>query len=169
MPISGVALRVMKDNFYKENIEKYDTTKEEIVRILLNGGYEAFKAEEMPSYNALVEATFRERGKKAQKIVEAAEKAGDWKKKIFPKAEPAPCPIPECDGVKLFPYPGTEDWKCSKGGSSHCTALKVAKLWASVKGIEEDTQMLNKAKSLLDNMEEQRDKEAKEVEGQTAN
>ena len=29
--------------------------------------------------------------------------------------------------------------------------------------------MLNKAKSLLDNMEEQRDKEAKEVEGQTAN
>lgn len=60
---------------------------------------------------------------------EAAEHAGDWKKKLFPHPEIYPCPIVDCGGAKIFNQGNSVDWVCSFGGELHYIAYRTAVLW----------------------------------------
>jgi hypothetical protein len=139
MPITGVALKVARKNFFNEYKEKYKTTNEEIARELINSGHQGFKAENINQYRIILNAYFAERERQKdyskevkERIAKAADKAGEWRKTIFPDPIPTPCPIIGCDGLRLFGRVGSVDWKCTKGGRKHYNALKVAEMWGAV-------------------------------------
>lgn len=168
MPISGMALRAKRTEFYDEMTEKYNVSKEQISKILINGGYEGFKVEGIPGYRALIENYFKEiekeRTRQEKKKVAREKAKGTWEDKVFGTKERLPCPIPECGGFKLFPGPGTKYWQCSKGGTSHCRAEQVARLWAYVNGVGDEQEILNKAKELIDNLEAKKNEQKEKTE-----
>lgn len=150
-------IKEIRAEFYQNTRNKYNTTNEEIVKILKRAGYENFKAEQVPSYNALLEANFTDTQEaKREKIKVAAENAGKWRepRQVFP------CPIPKCTGQKIFRYGGTENWDCSAGGHSHWLAMQVAKLMIGVRGLSPET-IPQEAKMLLDGAEKSDDAKEK--------
>ncbi len=152
MPVSGVALKVARKKFFEEIVEKYNTSNEEIARILVNAGHSGYKAENEPQYRIIIDAFFKESERQKEKtkevkerIANAADKAGEWRRVIFPEPERLPCPINDCGGIRLRGRVGSQEWYCSKGGRRHFNALKVAEMWAAVNRIEEDQLINDKA------------------------
>lgn len=131
---SAVTIRAKRREFYDEIKEKYDATDEEIVRQLVNAGHEGFNIANIKQYRIILNAYFSVKQElvKKEKIKETADKAGDWKKKIFPKPEPIPCPILDCEGTKIFKNRGSREWICSNGGRRHFNAVRVAYMWGEV-------------------------------------
>ena len=152
--MSGIAHRALRDKFYSRVIEEYNTTKEEIVRILMNAGHQGFDPDDrtIQIYEMAIKAYFgakKNNEVKAkevrQKIAETADKAGEWRKTIFPVPYKTPCPISGCDGTKIFVPWNSADWSCSKGGKKHYRAIKTAEIWGSVNGIEDYEKVVEKA------------------------
>jgi len=151
---NGIAGRVVRDKFYEELIKQYGTSKEEIIRILSNAGQTSFSTDKqsLSSYKIIVNAYFEEK-KRSQKtneeiserIANAADKAGEWRKFIFPTPYNNPCDVEGCDGTKIFVPHNSTEWSCSKGGRKHYNAVMVAEFWAHSKGIEEASKIHEKA------------------------
>jgi hypothetical protein len=115
--------------FYDKFTGIYNTSKEEIAKILITNGFESFKKSEINQYAFCISAYFD-----AQKDIKGrADKAIQEQKKsresVFGVQVYYPCPIPGCAGVKVFSIPNRDRWHCSERGFSHWLAWKTAKLW----------------------------------------
>ena len=161
MPVSGIALRAIRTDFYNEVKAKYETTNEEIARVLINAGFEEFRAEERKQYMVILDAFFNQKEVVKQKIKEATEHAGDWKKTTLGVKETYPCPIIGCTGHKVFHKGNSRDWKCTAGGETHYYAMRLAKIWKYLHqddiSIEEKATELAKAAEEGRNGKEQQD------------
>lgn len=136
-------IKVVRAKFYERMMKQYNTSKEEIVRIIKNNNYEIFKETEIPEYEFCISAWFKAlEEEKEEKLKETVKHAGDWRKTIFPTKESYPCPILGCTGVKVFNKGNSKHWVCSAGGQGHYGAMAMAKKWKADIGRKESIEEL---------------------------
>ena len=114
--MSNGELKQIRSDFYKRMRDTYNTTNEEIVRILKRRGYGGFRRDEVKLYE---NAIFGELGPKKKEV----------KNPLGLTKEYYPCPIPACTGVKIYMDGGTKRWECSAGGWGHYLAWHEAHRW----------------------------------------
>lgn len=121
-------LKVRKE-FYEKFTKLYNTSNEEISRILINNGFESFKINETNQYAFCVSSHFDAQRDIKERVDEAIVAQKKSRERTFGVKVEYPCPVPGCTGIKIFPVVNRDRWHCSEKGWSHWLAWRTAKMW----------------------------------------
>lgn len=155
MTLTGIALRAKRREFYEAMIDQFNTTDEEIKRILVNSGFDSFNIDNIKEYETALKKFFTERHNPAnEKLPDTPIKYG-----VSTSLESylnIPCPIPGCTGKEISRRGGT--WECTIGGREHYYAMAIAKLmlgrYASSDDIKKKALELIKGAEILNGTKE---------------
>ena len=120
MTESQINVRERRANFYKWAEDDLGLSRSEVVKILLNHGYESLKESEITTYKAALKLFIDKRDGITEKMAQIAAEREIAKQK-------RKCWVPGCDGERVYQRRGW-GWNCSIGGSRHYIARKTAVL-----------------------------------------
>lgn len=153
-----MSLEKKRAEFYQKNIEKYNTSKLQLIKILRINNFESFKESELKEYQFAIDAYFNaEKESQKECTDKAIEAQKESHKKVWGVKEYYPCPIKGCTGKKIE-YDGVGYWKCTEGGPTHYHAYRVARIWKARHPDSEIT-IEERAAELLEELEVKRAEE----------